>query len=369
MSDPKEALALPTEADEDSEICLEDALDEARECMSVGQYDIAINIVEMLLESEPEKYNPEEDLRLENAPLYFIYGSALFQSAKLQEQDVLIQVIKQMTENPDKGAISQEQAALLADSVMSTTSSSAQNEEDLDPKQGPSESKEVEVETFELAWEWLDFARVIYEMALKGEYDKELTDALKKKYNLAMAEVLLMLGQLGMELENTDIYLKDLGDCLELRKEYLDLNEDESKYLLAESWLNLATGQQLSGDPEGALRSYFMATELQSAMKQSEKGEKLKKLIEQGVFEAQRMASDSAETASSKEAVNEMIHFQIRNRSNPSGTTSSSSSGSAPAASAQPVTLMAPRKKKRPADEAEAGSKEEEPSLKRHQAE
>ncbi|XP_071952241.1 protein HGV2-like isoform X1 [Antedon mediterranea] len=96
-----------------------------------------------------------------------------------------------------------------------------------------------DISNFELAWEMLELARVIF-------LDED------KQKQLQIAHVHLTLGELSMETENYNQSIKDFHKCLELRGKHLD----EDDRLLAETHYSLGLVYGLDKDFEKSIESY-----------------------------------------------------------------------------------------------------------------
>lgn len=114
---------------------------------------------------------------------------------------------------------------------------------------------EIDAETFQIAWEWLDTARVILTKELeKYNDDKDDSDA-KVKILYQYSDVLSSLGQLGLETDNAASAKEDLILCLELREKILP-SIDRT---LAETHFYLGVAYQLNQNLNEALAEFDKA--------------------------------------------------------------------------------------------------------------
>jgi len=116
----------------------------------------------------------------------------------------------------------------------------SENDEEAEEKE---EDEADDVSHFQLAWEYLDVAKVIY--TKKEEKDDQLK----------AAECLLKLGELSMENEQHDTAATDMESALEIQKKYL--SEDDR--IIAETHYQLGLAYGLGKEFEKAIKQYQSA--------------------------------------------------------------------------------------------------------------
>ncbi|XP_071952243.1 protein HGV2-like isoform X3 [Antedon mediterranea] len=156
---------------------------------------------------------------------YFKYGTALLELARM-ETGVLGNALDGVPEDAD----SDDDTSNLKDGAGGSKDESTADDE--------AETAE-DISNFELAWEMLELARVIF-------LDED------KQKQLQIAHVHLTLGELSMETENYNQSIKDFHKCLELRGKHLD----EDDRLLAETHYSLGLVYGLDKDFEKSIESY-----------------------------------------------------------------------------------------------------------------
>ena len=131
------------------------------------------------------------------------------------------------------------------------------NEEEASEGQEPSEGQETpndSAETFQIAWEWLDTARVILTKELEQCKDEDQ----QAKLSFQFSDVLSSLGQLGLETDNVQSAKDDLELCLKLRQEVLPAFDRT----IAETHFFLGIAYQLNNDLTQALAEFDKAKKI-----------------------------------------------------------------------------------------------------------
>ena len=161
-------------------------------------------------------------------------------------------------------------------------------------------------ETSELAWQWLDLSRVLYEK----EIEKTEDETLKNKLRFSYAEVLSTVGQLCLEIENHETAVHDLALCLHIRTELLPSNDR----VLAETHFFYGLAEQLANNFEVAVTEYEKAKSIiELILSDPNQPEATKKRLqathadlENKVVETRRLVV-SGEDESERKKANEML--------------------------------------------------------------
>lgn len=170
-------------------------------------------------------------------------------------------------------------------------------------------------ETFQIAWEWLDTARLLYHKALHDP-SSSLTDAQKAPIAFQYADVLCTLGQLGLETDNVPSAVEDLSECLSLRCELLPSTDRT----VAETHFYLGMAFHLSGRLTEALAEFdrarliltkILADTTLSAGMRSQLQEVLHELDVKATESQQQLSgADKVEASQVKEALAELSRHE-----------------------------------------------------------
>jgi len=328
-------------------VSFEADMEKAKECMLQGEHEEATEYLEPLLEARVGEYG---QLASENAELYLLYGEALLNVGRAREADVLTQLVaeqmEQQQQQRESAASGGEAAAGPAQSeaeirakliAAGTASASAAGEE----------AEGEDIETFELAWQWLEVARLIYA--------KELQAApASRRLQERLAQVFDLLGQLGMEIENDGQYVKDLEEALRMRTALLP---GIDRKLVAESHMHVGTAKLVSNDAEAALQQYHRSSLILEELSGQQGVLELKNELNRKIIEAQRVASHlDKEEPSSAGKITELVRQQFGLPASPARPTGGAAAAPSPAQSPfkqptmgdKPVTVLTPVRKKRP---------------------
>jgi len=162
-----------------------------------------------------------------------------------------------------------------------------ENEDAEDGEDAEEKEEEEEVSHFQLAWEYLDLAKVIYSK-------KE-----EKEAQLKAADCLIKLGEHSMETENAETAITDLESALEIQKKHLA----SDNRILAETYYQLGLACSLGRDFEKAVTQMEAAITVLEARIAS-----LKKLIEEQEVNAEN--KENSETDELKNYKDEIKEIQ-----------------------------------------------------------
>ncbi|XP_033636836.1 protein HGV2-like isoform X2 [Asterias rubens] len=360
-----EAGASTSKGEVSSDVDVEAAtlLSQGRRNLLVGDAPSAVQCLEEAAALLGSKYG---ELANECGETYYFYGWALLELSRM-ETGVLGNALDgvpdeeqgdsdgeaENVENPDKvpledeGAGPSEEKAEGGEGDEEEEEDEGEDDGDEDKAEGGEETKEEEVSNFQLSWEMLELARVIF-----SKQDKD-----NKEFKLKVAQVYLKLGELGLETGQYGQSIEDFTQCLTRQKEQL---EADSR-LLAETYYNLALAYSFDQKFDKAIESFEestvviknrIATLKKKADNQTEKPSEEDALHDQNEMkelealipeikvkiEDAKAEKTSAETAAGQAKTSASSKFDL------GASSSSSSSGFAPCSSSTQAKPIAVRK-------------------------
>ncbi|XP_038048468.1 protein HGV2-like isoform X2 [Patiria miniata] len=227
-------------------------------------------------------------------------------------------------------------------------------EEDEDEEEGGAkaageETKDEDVSNFQLSWEMLELARIIFSRQ-EGE-----------EFKLKVSQVYLKLGELGLETGNYPQSVEDFTQCLTRQK---DLLSNDSR-LLAETYYNLALAYSFDQKFDKAIENFGQSTVVidNRIATLSKKTETEKPASEEDVLQDQKeikelkalipeikakIADAKAEKTTAENAVGQAMRSAAAEfglgSSSSGGFASSSSGGFASSSASAPAQTIAVRK-------------------------
>ncbi|KAI9310880.1 hypothetical protein BX666DRAFT_1139233 [Dichotomocladium elegans] len=219
------------------------------------------------------------ELAPECGDAYYSYGRALLQNAI--EQNTVLGNAGNAEEAPKSvGSSNKQQPVNSAKFHFEDDEEEEQEQADDDDNEEEDNEKEPEEDDFEMAWDMLDLARVVFE---KDEGKQ-----------LKLADVYLCLGDVSAETEKFDQAVQDYRKALEIKQGLLE----ESDRQLAEAHYKIALALEFS-----TTESEFAGAEIQKAIEVLKKRlEKLQAMSEgKGKGKGKALATDIAADDSGKE--------------------------------------------------------------------
>jgi len=280
----------------------DELLAQGKRNMVCGEVPKAVNLFEEAVKLLVKSFG---EMSRDCADAYFNCGSALLELCRM-ETNVLGTALDGVEVEEEKDEAESEQfekppaddAEIVKNGTAEgeDTAEDAEDAEDTTEDQEDAESENEEngaedkdgdaVGNFQLAWEYLDLAKVIY---CKKE---------EKNDQLKAAECLIKLGELSMETEQYETASKDLESALNIQKKYL--SEDDR--IIAETHYQLGLAFGLGKEFEKAIEQY------QSAIKVIEaKIVSLTKLVEAQEVDAENKENRETDDLSKyKEEIKEL---------------------------------------------------------------
>lgn len=188
----------------------------AKELVENEEYEEAAELLSGILEVLVPEYGQfGRDL----GPVYVLYGRALMQIAIAKQEDNLLNA-STIPENVMEASVMPSKKLKLievADDDDNNAVSDGDNDEEEDQQDnGDDNEEEEEQDDFELAWEILDIARLIF------------SDGSDDASKLRLSEVYCDLGDLAMETEAFGVAAEDFWKAVELKKQ---LGESQERAL------------------------------------------------------------------------------------------------------------------------------------------
>jgi len=178
-------------------------------------------------------------------------------------------------------------ADVEADSDGDTAEDGDTADDDAADEEKPEDEVEDEVGHFQLAWEYLDLAKVIYSKK-EGKDDQ-----------LKAADCLIKLGEHSMETENAETAVADLESALKIQKEHLEKDDR----ILAETYYQLGLACTLARDMDKAILQFEAAIAVLESRIES-----LKKIVEEKEVNAEN--KENSETDELKKYKDEIKDIQ-----------------------------------------------------------
>lgn len=216
---------------------IETLLKNAKNAMKNEKYDEAVDNYADALELLNE--NDVDQFRLQLAPIYYSYGICLLNNSMKQNlllgekvpEVVPINQTHQENDSESQVQLQESDAIIDIDQPYAPTSEEIKAEAELE--------KELDsYDDLQLAWEVLDMARIIY--------SKQPSD---KTNDLHLADVHIVLGDVGVESELFDTAVADYKSALSLKSQWLD-KDDRT---LAELHYKIACAYELGSNYPSAI--------------------------------------------------------------------------------------------------------------------
>ncbi|XP_038048472.1 nuclear autoantigenic sperm protein-like isoform X6 [Patiria miniata] len=366
MSEPG-ASTSQSEASSDIDVEAATLLSQGRRNLLVGDPPSAVQSLQEACELLGAKYG---ELANECGESYYYYGWALLEMARM-ETGVLGNALQGVPEEEDTDGeaegdkVEDEGEEPSGDAEGAEPSKDAEGaeedaaeedaaEEDEDEEEGGAkaageETKDEDVSNFQLSWEMLELARIIFSRQ-EGE-----------EFKLKVSQVYLKLGELGLETGNYPQSVEDFTQCLTRQK---DLLSNDSR-LLAETYYNLALAYSFDQKFDKAIENFGQSTVVidNRIATLSKKTETEKPASEEDVLQDQKeikelkalipeikakIADAKAEKTTAENAVGQAMRSAAAEfglgSSSSGGFASSSSGGFASSSASAPAQTIAVRK-------------------------
>ncbi|XP_055885148.1 nuclear autoantigenic sperm protein-like isoform X2 [Biomphalaria glabrata] len=243
-----------------------DLLAQGKRNMLCGEVPKAVNLFEEAVQLLVKECG---ELSRDCADAYFSCGSALLELGRM-ETNVLGTALEGVEVEEEKEEEESEQfekpPAEDADKDEEETEETVDEEEAVEGDESADGEKDEDVPNFQLAWEYLDLAKVIY---LKNE---------SKEDQLKAAECHLKLGEVSMETEQHTIAVEDLLSALKIQQKYLAPDDR----LIAETHYQLGLAYGLGKEFKLSIEQYQLAISVIEAKIAS-----LKKVLEDEQIDAE----------------------------------------------------------------------------------